>query len=375
MSFYFFKKLIYSPPPPVVALALLIPSILTCALIYFGSNIFLKNPILIFIGNISYSLYLWHWIFLSSFRYFLGNLNFYEVALAIVLSFIFAIFSYFLIERPAQRLQIRSRYAILLFYVLPLLIFYSLHSFVIKPRTENLHYNTQTPCFQTLEICNYGANKNDSKILVIGDSHTYSLAPFIDVIGKHYGFSAQVSGISGCAFEPTLPENTTNICQERNVLFTKQMGQFDTVIIANYFGNSDFRERLSKVMNFLKQFDIKIYVLNSSANFDLTILRREHLDNQMQKLFNIRPFKNDITKAISKDSLVNIKLAKDFIANIKNATWIDLLPIYPPKYTYNDRILLLDSNHLSPFGARVLANECIKTNACDIFKNLGKLGK
>ncbi len=67
----------------------------------YGKNVLLTNRPFIFIGNISYSLYLWHWVILAFIRYVTGD---YQLSVLFsiiywVLSFILAIFSYYFIER------------------------------------------------------------------------------------------------------------------------------------------------------------------------------------------------------------------------------------------------------------------------------------
>ena len=98
---------------PVIATSLLI----SCNNSYVNKNI-LSNRILVSIGLISYSLYLWHWPLLSI-AYILNGyknsneLNFY----CLVLSIIFSIFSYWLVEKP-----LRSIKNIKLFYILLIIL-------------------------------------------------------------------------------------------------------------------------------------------------------------------------------------------------------------------------------------------------------------
>ncbi len=83
----------------------IIPCIGTLLLINYGSNngpvkSFLSLKPVVYLGKISYSLYLWHWPIIVFLRYTNPTLN---VWIALSLTFIFAIASYHLVENPFRR--------------------------------------------------------------------------------------------------------------------------------------------------------------------------------------------------------------------------------------------------------------------------------
>src|SRR5690606_24607452 len=68
---------------------------------------FFKNPIIQFVGNISYSLYLWHWPLYFIFKYFaLTDTNW--ILIPIILSFLFASLTYYSLEKKLLNLKIIS---------------------------------------------------------------------------------------------------------------------------------------------------------------------------------------------------------------------------------------------------------------------------
>lgn len=96
-----------------------IPVIATALLIYSGEyspqtaiNKFLGNPVFVFIGKISYSLYLWHWIIYSFYDYLsIGRIGYQEKVILIFLTVILAYFSWRYIEQPFrdnQRFTLRN---------------------------------------------------------------------------------------------------------------------------------------------------------------------------------------------------------------------------------------------------------------------------
>ncbi len=63
----------------------------------------LAHPASVFVGRISYSLYLWHWPVFVLFRWTVGLEGAVHALLATLLAFACAIFSYFLVEQPVRR--------------------------------------------------------------------------------------------------------------------------------------------------------------------------------------------------------------------------------------------------------------------------------
>lgn len=64
-----------------------------------------SSSILVFIGKISYSLYLWHWTIFTLFRWTVSLESFSTMASALLLTFAFACASYFWVEKPFRELR------------------------------------------------------------------------------------------------------------------------------------------------------------------------------------------------------------------------------------------------------------------------------
>ena len=91
----------------------LIVVLLTCLLITSlkeGSFIFklLTNKIFVFIGLISYSLYLWHWGILSISRWTIG-IHWWSLPFQLILIFLISVFSYKFIEQPFREKRFLSK--------------------------------------------------------------------------------------------------------------------------------------------------------------------------------------------------------------------------------------------------------------------------
>jgi peptidoglycan/LPS O-acetylase OafA/YrhL len=113
----------------------LFPTFASAAIILAGPSsiaykYFLSNKLMVFIGKISYSLYLWHWpllvfsrvLFPEGSEEMLGQIWF-----IILLAFMFSITSYFFVENPI-RFSKRKR---VLFILLLMMLAVGVSSFVI----------------------------------------------------------------------------------------------------------------------------------------------------------------------------------------------------------------------------------------------------
>jgi hypothetical protein len=98
----------------------LLPVLGTGLLIYSGENHhqsvlnkILGYPLLVFIGKISYSLYLWHWVLYVFYRYVsLGFFNSLDIFILIISSFFLSFLSWRFIEQPFRYLQKNIRYKV-----------------------------------------------------------------------------------------------------------------------------------------------------------------------------------------------------------------------------------------------------------------------
>lgn len=100
----------YTDTTPFPGLAATVPCVATAVLIY-SNTIRLSLPAallatkpLVFVGLISYSLYLWHWPIFAFGRYWLGvEISTFTATLAVGLTFVIATVAWFCVETPLRR--------------------------------------------------------------------------------------------------------------------------------------------------------------------------------------------------------------------------------------------------------------------------------
>lgn len=184
----------------------------------------LSLKLIVFIGLISYSLYIWHWPIFALMRY----LDFPDtpVILSIAFCFIFlvAYLSWRFLEKPTRRLNTtRFAYSLVYLFILPVALFH-LTAHVIKKHegfparfaeTSTIyqrlkHYQSRRPgqCLQQQDIevdqnCVLGA-KNTASVsgFMIGDSFSNHHWLFMDVLAKEAKVSIMAHATAACLSLP-----------------------------------------------------------------------------------------------------------------------------------------------------------------------------
>ncbi|HAT1660595.1 TPA: acyltransferase [Legionella pneumophila] len=225
---------------------------------------------LVFIGVLSYSLYIWHWVVFSILRYQTIEERSEVLFIAYSIVFILAYLSWRYIEKPTKRFRyIPFRYTVVILFLLPVL-FSHLSSFVIKlhsgyPQRFNQELvrvykqlkDRESPyralCIDNTRAdneskCKIGAKEQDGKTgLMIGDSFSNHYWGFMDVLGKAAGVSILAQGTSSCISLPGIylydwwhfKDTIYQDCYEQTEKYYRmiQENHYDYVIIGQVWNN------------------------------------------------------------------------------------------------------------------------------------------
>lgn len=226
----------------------LIPISGALLIILSGSNglltrLFLMNPIAIWIGLISYPLYLWHWPILSFLQIIEGATPQVEVrAIAILFSVLLAWLTYKFVESPIRK-QVASAPKIIHLVVcmigVGLLGGFVSYSEGVKNRSAVVTYNMnlnelkRTPakeekCLSFLGLteskfnyCKIGKLGTEGVVAVIGDSHAHVAFPGIARGLETFGYTSVLLANSSCPPFYNFPEGRTEKqrahCAERTM--------------------------------------------------------------------------------------------------------------------------------------------------------------
>lgn len=259
----------------------LFPCIGAALLIYACSaedpvSAILRARPLVFIGLISYSLYLWHWPIFAFLKYRQVELTLTVGVAAVSLSFFLAYLTWKIIETPARHnAALGLRTAFVKLYAIPAMLFmavglasyltegvpqrfsgemrelissYSFERDLTRSCSVRAEDYKPVTLDYLLEHCAFGAPVSGKpRVLLMGDSHAHHFKPFVDELAKNAGMKA-VYHVQGGCFPSELqvtdrhPEKGPDTCQQRNADLLKLAGNFDYVLLAGFWASEPERE-------------------------------------------------------------------------------------------------------------------------------------
>lgn len=351
----------------IPGITLILPCIFTALIIHTTSQnniikLCLSNKVIVFIGKISYSLYLYHWIFIALAYYITGEkqINNQSIAIVTVLTIIFSVLSYYLIEQPIRKSKLNFKQSFLYIYFIPslLLLGFNLYKRQIM-RVEQKHIEQESP------ISN--ENHYPAKVIILGDSHSSHLEAFLNYVGNKEGWKADIfKDKFECSFivneQYQLDPNCQSVWQKDS--------QYKAIFISAFYDlrmggqpvprfrpetfiEPDFKARFK---NTVKQLAMQkpVYVFANNSSVSRSPLRGYLLEN-----YGLEKYLTPIHRMGDIDA--SNKIIHDLIKDIPNVYWVDAQQYLPKDSVMAEgKLLYADQDHLTNFGAYYMAKEFSK---------------
>jgi peptidoglycan/LPS O-acetylase OafA/YrhL len=207
----------------------------------------LTLPIMVYIGKLSYSLYLWHWGVIVMMRWTIGIDSIELKSLAVILMSALAALSYYLVEKPIRfnegllKLSLPKFYAaslgalglvsilsgILYINKTKIGLFASRDTEVwspdtrVKPQPGDCSVTTKEEKFGGGDILNFTAenceNRKNLKIFVLGDSHAGAYKRMFNQLALSNGYTIRLYNFGACKllnhFDSLIPEKCLSFTQ------------------------------------------------------------------------------------------------------------------------------------------------------------------
>ena len=366
-------KNVFVPPyfPGVTSLLLCVPTALLIVANEKGSYVkkLFSIPPIVWIGKLSYSLYLWHWVVLAMCRYFLGvgDLPFGVALGAFILMFLLSIITYYFVEQPFRKKKYTFKKSFLYLYLLPLIVViaisYSLYQAKIPELQKTSSHFPPVVCEKcttskdTLQTLGDTKSLYPKKILFVGDNHTSHLSPFIDIVGKKEGWKADVLSAGACpSLLNTQGWKPTAECQKALDYLQEHYLQYNVIFLVNSYTTDRenipaYTQKFIATIHTLLAAGKDVYVLNSSANFDYDVQRNQKLKKQL----GIQYF----TSLRGEKYKKNYKRWERFASTLKTEFptlhIIDLSHYIPNDGCIAGKPIMYDTNHFNTYGAQQIA--------------------
>lgn len=372
---------------------------LGAALIIYGNpqsivNKCLATPLLVYIGLLSYSLYLWHWPILAYMRYIVpsptGDLSVMLIVIAAGLTFLLSIASYYLIEQPTRKMNLKFLQAFKFYFIAPaaLVILFAFFNYTSKGNLgrysneflEKFKLQSgiidETTCHNTAKrYCVLGQNDNlkIKPILVYGDSHAGELEYFFRKLSAESSHKLVFHGLTSDSCTVATDLNVVSsryrhICELNRTSFKEVSEQYKTIIIAGRWekvllppsqngATPDYPKKLDAFIRNLSLAGKRVIIIAQVPNYNIDVNKNEFVTRRLG--FNLNYKMNDDYRQAN--SIVE-KIAK----NYKNVYFINLNQNLCPAgvcspYDSKNQILYKDDNHLNMYGSEVLANHFMNT--------------
>lgn len=355
-----------TPFPGVTAL---IPTIATANLLVTGSNFvsdFFAKKIPSYIGELSYSLYLWHWPLIAYIRYYNDeySLSTPEIISICILTVLMAWISYRFVENYFRKKNspVFLRYAVSGTILLGLLTFslpkvaeiYKIPDIYTSPTFGvGSHNQKKTEFFGDRSVKN-------PKILLIGDSHALTIKPFLNYIGRRNHFSFTTITSDGIIALRGIKRNEIPSygmkfydAAQQLAPFTEQNISQSKIIMINcstFISPQSVYETVEKVARDLKP-DQKLVVFGTYPTVDRDPIKvnRDYIKRTSRKF----------VVTIDKD---NRSALQKLATNHQNVYFYDLSKskVFETAPFYKDTLMYYNRSHLNVYGSVSLAKDLEK---------------
>ena len=372
IAFSFFA---FDRTTPFPGYSALVPVLGTVAVIYGGGETFVGRALslrpLVWIGLISYSLYLWHWPILGLTKQALvvDHLSVTQTMGCIAATFLAAALSWRFVEMPFRKIPMKGKR---LFFTagatlgcgvaagLALLALQGLPSRFSNESLQLAHVQVADKpdnCVDSDRFdCQVGVG--EPSFLLWGDSHAGALSPAIANIAATPGLYAAFGGcppLLGLVPDELQGDDKPN-CKEYNKTMVQKVttdGNIDVVIMAAYWSSYKLKDvYLRDTLDRLRDKHVLIVEDNPSPGFNVPwILAMKGAAPP------IRPSKLPESFHVVRD-YPNVQL-------VKLSDALCLGDVCPP--TKGGHALYADGNHISAYAANTIVTVFLKNRLLDIF--------
>ncbi|KIQ00071.1 MULTISPECIES: acyltransferase family protein [Pseudomonas] len=326
-------------------------------------NILLSHRAAVWVGGLSYSIYLWHWPLLAIYRYYTGayELTWQATASIVSLTLILSVISLRWIETPARRLKLTPSgfgIAAAMVSVCALAMLASPHlgsgSQAEVPTAMARYAKPEEICHGRLVgNCVRGDKGLPPEALVIGDSHGAQLNYFFDVAGQAEGFSVKLITGSSCVPVPDfdverIPDYAQEDCRNQIKAVQQALSDFKVIVLVGkwrwHFGSERFLGAISSFVSSSLASGKKVIVLAQIPMFDGNLLRARHFEAL------------GLPAAVHQDpewKNANLRI-KELITKYPGAQFVDYSAsaFFANAPFDHGELIYMDAHHLNEIGAK-----------------------
>ena len=371
-------------------------------------NSLLSIKPIVYLGAISYSLYLWHWPILVFARYIAIDMTLLTKIICIILTFILSIFSYHFVEQKFRFSASHSfKSAFVKMYFIPTLFFIlvavigisnngfsgrfsqeivhqeaALHTFANESR-KGCHSSLRQRDVLPSDTCAFAVplSESSSKFFIFGDSHANHLVPFFEALATEAITTGIDYTLDRCLpiFNLAWGSNTykANECKMRNDQARQyiESKNFNYVVLAaSWPGITTKRifnkEKITNPVKVKEVFTLQLIetleIIQNTGAIPILVYDTPTLEGNSPNCTIKKALYNSSLECSIKSN--NNAFLKEVVATVKNQfpllIEIDVQKVMCEEKTCSMELdgvpLFRDEDHLNEIGAKVLADEYSK---------------
>lgn len=355
----------------------LIPIIGIVFMIAGGNHGFAKilsNKLFLFLGGISYSLYMLHWPFIIYLKVLYPNLEF-DALYSIVFIVILVLISYLskkYIEDYFRYKKTKSYLlTILVYFIIPSILLTTASLYIYKKRGMPERYGVDVKVTITSTVkcppltkgCFISNNTSEPYTILLGDSHALHFSNLFKEWFNDKNLSLKLYSAGGCEFYSK--DFISTDCENVKSMIKQELETPKIIIIAKRYDlvyeDEKFRKDFFDYVNNLTEIGHKVIIVNQVPKFEESEFLRKWMISQRYN-----------TSYIDEDMTIDYKFQKgnETIFNLfkgnENIQFLDLNTFLIEdnkflKYSEDNLPLYYNSNHLTAYGAEWIYNK-IKKN-------------
>lgn len=322
-------------------------------------NLFLSKKPFVYIGEISYSIYLWHWPVMALLRYYKSSyeFTFWEIIFVVILTILLSFVSYYFVEKKLR--QARGATFLIPFITISGLtaamvlltpkINFKLNQLPVEFTSPSYGLTSHGITFE--KVGEFGSKTSTSKeILLIGDSHALVMKKYIDIIGKKNNI--RFKAITNDTY-PTLTgitkediNNTKYFEQYSNVMkyVDQEIPKADLIILQFADDGDKWQNALKTLLKTMRE-DQRLLVLSDFPSLDKNPVKINR--SIVKRPESGKEYK--ILKNVISSSMMNIINAD------KRVKYLDLSQsdVFDHAPFYQDTLMYYDQRHLNEYGSKV----------------------
>ena len=357
----------------------------------------LSHRITLYIGVISYSLYLWHWVVIVISRWTVG-INIWTVPYQLLLITLLSVMSYHLVEKPFRRSSWRTSKYIQAYLIASLAVAaLAITHLIMEPESNRLYLGNQKIQVVAKQYhinskleCSYTGNSREKqKIRTLGNSHSNHILPVLKIISKECdldiihqkhpnyimipsGDHRNIDKLDGVL--STLNEGDLLILSSRyrflySIPFLNGKGDrwvdHTAKKRAKGFGLDNWLMELDAVIRKADKIGVNVLLFLPNVEFDQQVVNYKAMC--MVEWFKIQP--PGCNPEVSKEFL-NSRFPTQFYEELNNRAakksnfyLFDPMPVYCPQEQdecsriIDNVVAFKDTNHLSTEGAKLMLDK------------------